>query len=130
MKKIFRNNRLIAAAFLTVFAATMVSESRATNSSHLVPVELKFAGMIKNDPVFQLSVSGSSGQDDFTISITDAAGISLYRENIRAENFTKKFLLNADELGDETLRLEILSRKTKKIVVYEISCNTRLVNSQ
>ena len=72
-----------------------------------VPIEMKFAGMIKNQPMFQLNFAGNSLQDEFTISITDEYGNSLYRENIKGENFTKKFLLNTDEIADNTLRFEI-----------------------
>lgn len=125
MKKIFRNNRLIAIAFLTIFSAGV---SRANDSSHInpvIPVELKFAGMVNNDPLFVLNIAGSSGNDDFVITISDDHGNTFYRENIRTEHCTKKFLLNTEELGDEMLRFEISSRKTKSKVLYELSCNNR-----
>ena len=130
MKKIFRNNRVIAVAFLTLFSAAAAPASMANDSSRIppvIPVELKYTGMIKNDPLFQLSVAGNPQQDDFTISISDLDGNNLYREHIRGENFTKNFLLNTEELGDEILRFEITSRKTKQVLVYEISSRTRMV---
>ncbi|MBK7562752.1 MAG: hypothetical protein IPI68_14955 [Chitinophagaceae bacterium] len=79
-----------------------------------VPVEMKFAGLLNNQPMFQLSFYGNAQQDEFTISIRDENGNSLYRENIKGENFTKKFLLNTDEIGDDTLLFEILSKKPVK----------------
>jgi len=127
MKKIFHNNRLIAVAFLTMFfsGTTLGNDSNHINPS--VPVALKFAGMIKNDPLFQLSIDGDQMQDEFTISITDCYGNNLFRENIRSNKFTKNFLLNSEELGDENIRFEICNRKTKRSIVYEISSNTRIV---
>ena len=127
MKKILSNNRLIAFAFFTVFTVAISPAAMAGEKNPVVPVELKFAGLIKNQPVFQLNFSGNPEQDEFTIIITDEYGNSLYSENIKGENFTKKFLLNTDEIGDNNLRFEILSNKTKKSVVYEINRNTRIV---
>ncbi len=129
MKKIFRNSRIIAVSFLTFFSATAASQ--ASDSSGIKPAiasELKFAGMIQNDPLFELRITGAPGQDDYIISITDNQGNNLYRENIKAENFTKKFLLNTGELGDETLTFEIISRKTRQVVRYEVSSKDRYVN--
>lgn len=127
MKKIFNNNRLIAIAFFTVFSVAMSPAATATDKNPIVPVELKFAGFIKDQPLFQLNFSGNVLQNEFTISITDENGISLYRENIKGENFSKKFLLNTDEIGDNTLRFEIFSNKTKQSVAFEVNRNTRFV---
>ena len=127
MKKIFNNNRLIAIAFFTVFSATVVSASTNDSSNLVMPLELKLIGSINNQPLFQLSYAGTTEQDDFTIIIRDENGNSLYRENIKGESFTKKFLLNRDDLGDGTLRFEITSKKNSKTVVYEVNSNTRQV---
>lgn len=99
----------------------------AGEKNPVVPVELKFAGLVNQQPLFQLIFSGSPLQDEFTISVTDEYGYSLYKENIKGESFTKKFLLNTDEIGDNTLRFEIYCNKTKKSVAYEVNRNTRFV---
>ena len=127
MNKIFINNRLIAIAFFTVFSATVVSASTNDSSNLVMPLELKLIGSINNQPLFQLSYAGTTEQDDFAIIIRDENGNSLYRENIKGESFTKKFLLNRDDLGDGTLRFEITSKKNSKTVVYEVNRNTRQV---
>lgn len=127
MKKIFNNNRLIAIAFLTFFSLGDVVPALAVEKSPVVPVALKYTGQINNQPIFELSFNGSSLQDNFTIIISDEYGTELYRENIKGENFTKKFALNTDELGDSNIRFEIFCNKTKKCVTYEINRNTRTV---
>ncbi|MCY7309166.1 MAG: hypothetical protein LH619_00170, partial [Chitinophagaceae bacterium] len=66
-------------------------------------------------------------QDEFTIIITDEGGNTLYRENIKGQNFTKKFLLNTEELGDNTVRFEVFCNNTKKSVMYEVNRNSRFV---
>ena len=127
MKKIFNNNRLIAIAFFTIFSVAIAPAAMAGEKNPVVPVEMKFTGLIKNQPVFQLNFTGNSEQNEFTIIISDEYGNSLYSENIKGENFTKKFLLNTDEIGDNTLLFKILSNKTKQSVTYEVNRNTRLV---
>jgi hypothetical protein len=129
MKKIFSNNRLIAIAFFTVFSVAAAPFAQAADSSNhrVMPVELKLIGSINDQPLFQLSFAGNAEQDEFTIVIRDENGNSLYRENIKGENFTKKFLLNRDEIGDGSLRFEVSSKKFNKTVVYEVNRNTRQV---
>lgn len=128
MKKIFSNNRLIAIAFFTVFSVAATPFASANDSSNrAMPVELKLIGNINNQLMFQLSYAGNTEQDEFTIIIRDEDGNSLYRENIKGENFTKKFLLNKDEVGDGTIRFEITSKKYSKTVVYEVNRSTRQV---
>jgi hypothetical protein len=126
MKKIFNNSRLIAIAFFTVFTAAAAPAALA-NSSKELPVELKFISNINNQSIFQLKISGNTLQDDFTLIIRDPSGNSIYRENIKAENFSKKFLFDTEELGDDTLQLEVYCRKTNKSVVYSIQRQTRYV---
>ncbi len=127
MKKIFKNNRLIVLAFFTVFSVAMSPAVMAGETNPVVPAELKFAGLVQNQPLFQLNVAGNALQDDFTIIITDENGNALYRENIKGQNFTKKFLLNTEELGDNPVRFEIFCNKTKKSVKYEVNRNSRFV---
>lgn len=127
MKKIFSNNRLIAIAFLTIFSVGLSTVAVANDKTPVVPVELKYTGLIKNNPLFELNFSGNPEQNSFTIIISDEYGNSFYRENIKGENFTKKFLLNTDEIGDENLRFEIFCNKTKKSVQYIVNRNSRIV---
>ncbi|OSZ80537.1 hypothetical protein CAP36_04610 [Chitinophagaceae bacterium IBVUCB2] len=127
MKKIISNNRIIAIAFLTVFTVALAPAAMAIEKKPLVPAELVFVGNIKNQPLFQLTVAGSAAQNEFTINITDEFGVSLYRENIKGENFSKKFLLNTDEIGDNTLTFEVFCKNTKQSVTYEVNRNSRFV---
>lgn len=126
MKKIFRNSKLIAVAFLTIFSVGANANGPLENNP-VIPAELKYAGMLRENPVFELNVDGAQ-QDDYTISIADINGNRLYTEKIRADKFTKRFLLNTDELGDEKLYFSVYSRKNNQTAVYEISSNTRFIN--
>jgi hypothetical protein len=120
MKRIFRNSRLLAIAFFTVFTAA-AAPSTPVNTGKDLPVELKFIGSINNHALFQLKISGNTLHDDYTLIIRDESGNAIYRENIKAESFSKKFLFNTEELGDDTLLFEVLCRKTNKSVQYSIT---------
>ena len=129
MKKIFNNPSLIAIAFIAVVSLGFTSNVKAANEDPkpAVPVELKFAGFIQNQPLFQLNFMGDAQHDEFTINISDEFGNSLYKETIKGQVFNKKYLLNTEEIGDNKLRFEVLCRKTNSTVVYEVNRNSRLV---
>ena len=126
MEKVFRNNRLIVIAFFTAFSVASVTSAMARDNNNPIPVEMKFMGYIKNQLLFQLNFAGNAEQNEFTIIIRDENRNTLYRENIKGENFSKSFLLNADELGDEKLQFEIITKKSKESVVYEVNRNIRV----
>ena len=128
MKKIFSNTRFIAIAFMTVFtvAASTAIANDSSRVNKTIPVELKLVGNVNDQPIFQLSYTGTE-QDEFTIVLRDEDGNALYRENIKGEGFTKKFLLNKEEIGEGTLRFEVSSKKFDKVAVYEVNRSTRQV---
>ncbi len=127
MKKIIHNNRLIAMALFTVFTvATIPAAVAASDPRPIIPVELKFVGKVKNQSIFQLNFRGNKEDNEVTIIIRDEDGNSFYRENIKSENFTKKFLFNMDELGDDTLLFYVFG-KNNKSVKYEINRKSHYV---
>lgn len=96
MKKIFRNTSLIAVAFLTIFSvATKAAPVDPTNP--VVPAALKYAGMLKENPVFELSVDGQS--DDYTISIADINGNRLYSEKNQGRQIHQKISVECRRTG-------------------------------
>jgi hypothetical protein len=127
MKKVFSNNRLIAIAFFTVFSVASASAVLANGKDPGVPVELKFLGNIKDQSLFQLNFSGSAEENDFTITLIDENGNRLYKENIKGENFSKKFLLKTAELDDTKFMFQITSNKSSKPVVFEIKRQSHTV---
>ncbi len=119
MKTIFRNTRLIAIAMITVFITGFAPAQPGVEKA--MAVELKCIGGYTNHSIIQLNISGNEQQNDFIITITDEYGNVIYRENIKAEQVTMKFLLDTDELGNDTLQLDVFCKKTNKSVVYAIN---------
>jgi hypothetical protein len=128
MKRIVRNNRIIVIAFFTVFT---VSAAKATpqNERKEFPAELKYAGDVNEQPLYKVVIAGNTTLDEFTVNIRDEHSNILFSENIKAENFSKSFLLNTDEIADDTIRFEIINRRTKKSVAYEINRYSHLENA-
>jgi len=87
--------------------------------------QLKYIGVLKNQPVFQLDLNGTDEQD-FTISVRDQFREILYTERVKAKTFTRKFLLDTDNLGDAVLRVEVRSGRNKP-EVFTINRSTRFV---
>lgn len=127
MKKVFRNNRLVALALLTVFSLSAASEMQANETKPVIPVELKYVGTVKDHAIFELNYFGDNAENDVRVTILDVYGNPLFTENIKAVAFSKRFLLNKDEIIETPMRLEIVSRKSKEKVVFEINRNMRFV---
>jgi hypothetical protein len=125
MEKIFRNKKVILIAFFTAFSLASVP-AMANNGNKTIPVEMKFMGYIKNQLLFKLNFAGTAEQNEFTVVIRDHQNNILYRDNIKGENFSKSFLLNTDEIGDDNLQFEVINKKTKESVVYEVNRNSGL----
>ena len=109
---------------IAVFSAISFMQVTAADTSTLnptLPVELKYAGTFKNQPLFQLNFAGSKDEDVFNISITDESGVMLYNANVRGEVFSKQFLLNMDDLGDAILKFEITGKKSGNTVSYRVN---------
>ena len=129
MKKIVRNNRVLGFVFFAAFTFGILPV-KANDSDHVrpSPVEMKRIGSLNDQPMFQIRVNSTPDQNEFTITVKDEFNEVLYFDYIQGENFSKKFLLNADELGDATLIFEIFNRKAKQTTTYEINRHTRLID--
>jgi hypothetical protein len=128
MKKVLRNNRLIAVAFLTFFTGTAAFASDTTRHHIVSGAELKFAGTYRNNPVFELIVTNDREEDTYTISITDMFGNLFYQDRLSARNFSKKFMLKTEDLVDDKLIFKIYSRNLNKTTLYEIGSRSYSVN--
>ncbi|MDP4264060.1 MAG: hypothetical protein Q8941_16150 [Bacteroidota bacterium] len=128
MKTVKISARLLAIALVASFTMAFASPASANDDKKLIPVEMKYAGNMKDQPLFHLVFTGTE-EREFTICIRDENGNTLYREIVKGASFTRRFLLNTDELGDTELKFEISSKSYEKPVVFEINRESRLVES-
>jgi len=120
---------IIVASLFSLLTLTHVNAADTTFGMNAVPVELKYAGTYKNQPVLMLNFSGSKEENQFSITIADQNGVVLYSTDAKGEKFSKQFILNTDELGDAVLKFEVSSRKTGKSVAFQVSRQT-LISEQ
>lgn len=120
---------IIVAVLFSLLTLTHVNAADTTVGMNAVPVELKYAGTYKNQPVLMLNFSGSKEENQFSITIADQNGVVLYSTDAKGEKFSKQFILNTDELGDAVLKFEVSSRKTGKSVAFQVSRQT-LISEQ
>jgi hypothetical protein len=121
------NTRLIAIALVASFTVAFASPAMANDEKKVIPVELKFIGNVKNQPLFHMTFTGTE-ENAFTIVVRDEYGNVLYRENVKGGSFTKKFLLNTEEIGDAELKFEVTGKNFEKPVVFEINRQTRFID--
>jgi hypothetical protein len=126
MKKI--STRLVAIALMAVLTTAFVSPAMANDEKNTIPVELKFVGNLKEQPLFHL-VFNNTEESQFTITVRDSYGNVYYRETVKGSQFTKKFLLNIDDLDEGKVKFEISSKSYEKPVVFEINNSTKYVES-
>lgn len=122
------NFRNIAIALVTVLTFAVSPAANATDDKNNTSVELKFIGNYKNNPVFELNFAQAGVDNEYIVVIRDEYGNAIYRETFSSNILSKKFLLNTEEIGNDTLRFEITGKKSNKTVVYSVNQNTRFVD--
>ena len=122
--------KIIAIAIFSVIGFTPVIAADTTLSNPALPVELKYAGTFKNQPLIQLNFAGSTEDKVFNILITDESGVVLYNAEVKGDVFSKQFLLNTDDLGDAVLKFEISGKKSGKTVAYRVNRQKQQITEQ
>jgi hypothetical protein len=112
---------IIAITIFSVIGLMQVNAADTTIANPSLPVELKYAGTFKNQPLIQLNFSGSKDENVFNIVITDESGLVFYNADLKGETFSKQFLLNTEDLGDAILKFEITGKKSGKTVSYRVN---------
>jgi hypothetical protein len=128
MKQAMKTTRMITIGLFTL--CTMgLSQATFAGLKTDNPVEFKFIGKVKNQPVFQLNLNNNVSEEYF-IRIKDETQTVFYSEKVKAKdaNFSKKYRLdineddlNAPEFG---VTVEVTSAKTHTTHVYRISSHT------
>lgn len=119
MKRVLKNT--VAFAFFALFTIAATSATLANDTTGSISSELKYLGVSNDQHVFQLNIDGAGIENNFTVLIIDKVGNTLYRENLKGEKLSKKFLINSDLVNDNELKFQITDRKSNQSVVYKIN---------
>ena len=121
MKTKIKNYVIVALFMAFSFITTTVSANDATKGKP--GTELKYLGIIDNQPIFQLNLN-SDNEEYFVISIKDQFGETLYSERVKTKTFTRNFRLDTETLEGAILRVEVKSGNNKP-EVFTINRTTR-----
>ncbi|MGK2862858.1 MAG: hypothetical protein ACSLE0_13065 [Chitinophagaceae bacterium] len=119
MKNVLIKTRIFAIALTATIATSFYSPVQASDEKKEIPVELKFLGIVEEYPVFQLNFSGAE-EEEYTIIIRDEFSNVLYKDKIKAVNFSRNFTLKIEGLENTDIRFEILSKKGDSRIVYAV----------
>lgn len=126
MKNSIVKTKVLAIALAAIFTFTASAPALATDEKNVIPVELKFIGNIDNQPVFQLTFDNGAN-NEFLVIVRDEFNNVLYKDIVKGEKNSRKFLLKTDELGGSAVSFEISGKKNEKSVIYEVNNKSRMI---
>lgn len=91
------------------------------------PVEIKYIGTKDGKMCFQVDFDNQN-EDNYNIAIKDQDGFVFFKDQFSDKKFSKKFLVDTNELGSSTIVFSFKSQKTKQPLVYQVNTSTRVVN--
>lgn len=121
MKNVMKNYKTLA---IVLFAALSVATTsvfandgaKATKSG----IELKFIGNVENQPVFQLNVNNTE-DEEYIVTFRDEQNNVLYSGKLKGTSITKNFQLSNEEGLENSMSVEVRSKKSNKSEVYKIN---------
>ncbi|MEO5682318.1 MAG: hypothetical protein ABIQ88_06730 [Chitinophagaceae bacterium] len=121
MKNVMKNYKTLAIALFA--ALSVASTSNVMANEGVKPksgIDLKFIGNVEDQPVFQLNVNNTE-DDEYIVTFRDEQNNVLYSGKLKGINITKNFQLSAEDGAENTMSVEVKSKKTSKSEVYKIN---------
>lgn len=120
--------KVILSAALSLFFVVSLNLTASATDEDKKPstVEVKMLSNVDESTVFQLDLNNKE-VEEFYVTIKDNFGNTLYSDKVKGSNISKKFKLNAEGMTDETIRIEVRSKKTNKSEVYTINKSAKYV---
>jgi hypothetical protein len=121
MKNVMKNYKTLAIALFA--ALSVASASNVMANEGVKPksnIDLKFIGNIENQPVFQLNVNNTE-DDEYIVTFRDEQNNVLYSGKLKGINITKNFQLSTEDDVNNTMSVEVKSRKSNKSEIYKIN---------
>ena len=116
-----KNLRTTAIALFAALSIASVNTAMAGEGTKpKAGIDLKFIGNNDNQPVFQLNVNNTE-DDEYIVTFRDDQNNVLYAGKLKGINITKNFQLNTEDGADNTLSVEVKSKKTNKAETYKIN---------
>lgn len=121
MKKTMKKTAIGLFTMLTLATGFTAYAGEPTESA-----ELKIAGQVNNQPIFQLDLNNDLNKR-FVIVIKDEFGTILHEEYVSGANISRRFRFT-DDLEEINLRFEIRDVKNSKTVVFDVKNSKKTVS--
>jgi hypothetical protein len=119
-----KNLRTTAIALFAALSIASVNTAMAGEGTKpKAGIDLKFIGNNDNQPVFQLNVNNTE-DEEYIVTFRDEQNNVLYAGKLKGVNISKNFQLNTEDGADNTLSVEVKSKKTNKAETYKINRTT------
>jgi hypothetical protein len=119
-----KNLRTTAIALFAALSIASVNTAMAGEGTKpKAGIDLKFIGNNDNQPVFQLNVNNTE-DEEYIVTFRDEQNNVLYAGKLKGINISKNFQLNTEDGADNTLSVEVKSKKTNKAETYKINRTT------
>ena len=129
MKTAIFKTAIISLVFLTSFCPGFTQATTSNFANEGTPAEVKFLGMIKQDPLFNLILHNTSFEE-FVVTVKRGDGAVLHSEKIKGTNLSRKYQIDIlDDLSFETFNLsfEVRNVKSNKTSTYTVTSRTQLL---
>ena len=119
--KNLRTTAIALFAALSIASANTAMAGEGTKPK--AGIDLKFIGNNDNQPVFQLNVNNTE-DEEYIVTFRDEQNNVLYAGKLKGINISKNFQLNTEDGADNSLSVEVKSKKTNKAETYKINRTT------
>lgn len=126
MKNILNNSRIAAVALVALFSVGLNNVVLANEEKKSNNVEIRFIGNHNNQPVLELNFINEA-EGEYVVEIVDEYNVLLYKDVVKANAGTRRYMLNTEELGNVALRFQVTGKKSNKTTVFQINRNARVI---
>ena len=119
MKKVMNKSKAIIIAMVAIIS-TSFSNPLSAMEKNIDPsgVEIKYLGYQGKNPVFEV-IFNNVQADNYSITIRDEAGTTLYSEKITGKNISRRYRIDTEDvIPANGLRFEIRVGNSNKTEVY------------
>ena len=130
MKQTIKTTKSIAIGLFSLCTVGLTTPTFA-NAKTGDPVEFKYLGKVKDQPVFQLNLNPDASEV-YYITLKDENNDVIYSEKVKAKdvNYTRNYMINVnnEELtaSDINVKVEVTSLKTHQTELYKISSRSQV----
>lgn len=123
----FISGLALAAVLMAGTVPALANNDKTAKVNGKIPVELKYVGKIKSDPVLMVQGENANAEELY-ITLRDKNGELLYSFTTNEKNFSKKFQFQRDYDEAMEIRISIASKGNTQTEVFKVAESTQVIN--